>query len=326
MTFNIAYINQLIADGVEENNSLEYKSSGALNKTDSCKKEIAKDVSAFANADGGLLIYGIKEFDEPSKKHLPEKITPINRTEFSKESLEQIINQSISPKVEGLRIYPIDLEKPNEVIYVVEIPKSNTAHQNLKERRYHRRYNFEVLDMLDYEIRDVMNRQKDPIIDLEFEIITTLGREENHTGSWATKKTELEIRMKNNGSVYANYVNFELVINKQLLAANEAKFLDKIRLDNSGRVYVKIYEENTFRDLIDYEYNLFGGKHTYGPSRFDPILPNTKSRVKEIKLNTEILDFNDEIIFWTVYADNAQPREGKIKIGDIKKTIFDENE
>ena len=41
---------------------------------------------------------------------------------------------------------------------VVEIPKSLTAHQ-ARDLRYYRRYNFESVAMVDYEIRDVMNRQ-----------------------------------------------------------------------------------------------------------------------------------------------------------------------
>jgi hypothetical protein len=34
---------------------------------------------------GGTIIYGIKEFDDIDKRHLPEKIDPINRTDISKE-------------------------------------------------------------------------------------------------------------------------------------------------------------------------------------------------------------------------------------------------
>jgi predicted HTH transcriptional regulator len=39
---------------IEENSNLDYKATDSLNKTlDSKKKEIAKDVSAMANSDGG---------------------------------------------------------------------------------------------------------------------------------------------------------------------------------------------------------------------------------------------------------------------------------
>jgi hypothetical protein len=42
---------------IQESLTLEYKSSGAVNKTPSKKEEIAKDASAFANAAGGQIVY-----------------------------------------------------------------------------------------------------------------------------------------------------------------------------------------------------------------------------------------------------------------------------
>jgi len=41
-----------------------------------------------ANSAGGIIIYGIKEYDEADKRHLPEKIDPIQQNVFSKEWLE----------------------------------------------------------------------------------------------------------------------------------------------------------------------------------------------------------------------------------------------
>jgi len=40
-----------------------------LNNTERNKNEISKDVSAFANSDGGTIIYGIEE-----EGHLPKRI------------------------------------------------------------------------------------------------------------------------------------------------------------------------------------------------------------------------------------------------------------
>ncbi|HEY5125099.1 MAG TPA: ATP-binding protein, partial [Ignavibacteria bacterium] len=165
-----ADLEKLITDEVEESFNLEYKGADAIQNTDGKKKEIAKDVSSFANSAGGVIIYGIKEFDEEEKRYLPERITPINRTQYTKEWLEQIINSNISPKIEGLKIYPVTLDDFNEVAYVVEIPQGTTAHQNTKDHRYYRRYNFEAIPMLDYEIKDIMNRIKHPLIEIRFEI------------------------------------------------------------------------------------------------------------------------------------------------------------
>jgi predicted HTH transcriptional regulator len=52
---NQDYIESLIESGIEESLHLDYKESLGSNA------EIAKDISSFANSDGGNIIYGIIE-------------------------------------------------------------------------------------------------------------------------------------------------------------------------------------------------------------------------------------------------------------------------
>jgi hypothetical protein len=159
--WNRERIEQLIRDNVEERLALEYKAAEALGKSDAKKAEIVRDVSAFANSSGGVLIYGIAEFQQREHRHRPEKIDPVNREEYSKEWLEQII-QSIQPRIDGIVIDPVTVDGTS-VCYVVTIPQSHTAHQ-ARDHVYYRRHNFNVLPMEDYELRDVMNRRKRPKI------------------------------------------------------------------------------------------------------------------------------------------------------------------
>ena len=164
--FTEAELNQMIANQTEEDLHLDYKGAGSLATTDGKKKEIAKDISAFANSDGGFVIYGIKEFDDLPRRHLPERLDPVDRTAISKEWLEQVINSNIQPKIEGLTIHPIPLaSNATHVAYVVNIPKSNTAHQ-ASDKKYYRRYNFESVAMEDYEIKDIINRLSSPDLHL----------------------------------------------------------------------------------------------------------------------------------------------------------------
>lgn len=148
-----------ITDQIEESLYLDYKAAGSLSKEDKKKTEISKDISAFANSDGGVIIYGMKEFQKDTK-YLPESIDPIDRNYFSKETLEDIINSRISPRIHGIVITPITIGEPseNKVVYVVEIPKGNTAFQAY-DKRYYRRFNFQSVAMDDWEIKDIINRQ-----------------------------------------------------------------------------------------------------------------------------------------------------------------------
>lgn len=160
----------MIADGVEESLTLDYKRADSLIKTDGKKAELVRDVSAFANSSGGILIYGIAEPDDKTKRHLPERLDPINRVEISKEWIEQVI-QTIQPRVENVVIHPIPIDEPqNFVCYVVEVPQSHTAHQ-ARDHVYYKRHNFNNLPMEDYEIRDVMNRKTHPHVSVSAKFV-----------------------------------------------------------------------------------------------------------------------------------------------------------
>ncbi|UJB69560.1 ATP-binding protein [Acaryochloris sp. 'Moss Beach'] len=157
----------LIANKIEESIDLDYKECRALENTPSKKKEIGKDVSAFANSAGGTIVYGIKE-----EGHLPTSIdVGFDPKVISKEWLDQVINSNIKPKVEGVIINPIELltTKPGKYVYVVNIPQalSRAPHQ-ASDKRYYKRYNSTSLAIEDYEVRDLFSRQSIPDLFLEF--------------------------------------------------------------------------------------------------------------------------------------------------------------
>jgi len=156
-TYSKKYLENLIANKVEEDYQLEYKGSNALGNSDGKKAEIAKDVSAMANANGGTIFYGIKE-DESNR--IPTEIDAVIAKKFSKDTLDQIISSNISPKIQ-VSINPIEIDNES-VVYAVDVPQGNTAHQSTKSRRYYKRSNTTIEPMLDYEIRDLMNRYQKP--------------------------------------------------------------------------------------------------------------------------------------------------------------------
>lgn len=314
--WTLARIQQMIADGIEEGRTLDYKSADALKKTDGKKNEISKDVSAFANAGGGTIIYGIKEFDQPTKRHLPEKLDPINRDDISKEWLEQIINTKIQPRIEGVEIDPIEVSnEDNTVIYVVNIPQSNTAHQ-AAGHKYYKRYNFESIPMEDYEIRDVMNRSIFPDLTLGFAIEKLENNSRIADVSFSTSRTFLKVRVFNKGRVYAKYINYTLLINRFLLKESKFKSFETRLKKDSGEEYIEYYAENTVQDDLGFENN----SRKFGPSRFDPVLPGMYSRSEKLELiEGQLNSFKDEKISWTIFADNAPPKKGEVRIGEVEK-------
>lgn len=315
MPWDIKTIESYIDNQVEENINLDYKAADALQKTDGKKKEISKDVSALANAAGGTIIYGVKEFAESAKRHLPEKIDPLLRTDISKEWLEQVINTNIQPKVEGIIITPVTVDdSKGTVVYVVEVPQSTTAHQAI-DKKYYKRYNFESVPMEDYEIRDIMSRLKHPEVTLEFvlECKRSIVEFSPHKRLPQDEFT-LRVAIRNKGKVVANYVNYYLELPESILADG-----DSLSDSETQQGYKNFYGENTVRDVVDLQSAFPHPIKKYGPSRFDPVLPGTKSRSETISLNKN-LDIEEEL-HWTIYADNAEMKTGSISFSELIANI-----
>lgn len=139
---------------IPEDLHLEYKGGKAINHSE--VKEISKDVSAFANSDGGVLIYGVQE---DKATHLPISIDGVDSKIYSHEWLENIIKSNISPIIPDFVIKTIKIKKgSNLVIYSISIPKSYRAPHQAKDKKFYKRYNFKSEAMENYEINDIRNR------------------------------------------------------------------------------------------------------------------------------------------------------------------------
>jgi hypothetical protein len=324
MVWDQTRIQSLIDQQVQESLTIEYKAAGALEKTDKKRTEITKDVSAMANSAGGVLVYGVTEYQRKDMQHLPEKIDPIDRIEYPKEWLEQIIN-NIRPRITGLIIYPVNItNEPNHVIYVVEIPQSDTAHQAMN-KRYYKRFNFESVAMDDYEIRDIMRRNQQPHIELNFEIHVTEETRTPYLSDEAIERCKyvLVIHAENDGRAYAQYVNSFITLPERVLPSD--RYSQRKVFEEEGIFYSEHYRDNTVRDVMEVEMIGTNPVTKYGPSRFDPVLPSL-SVEWQIPLNDNfhLVDLDDLLVRWRTYADNAPMNWGEVKVQDIP--IMDERD
>lgn len=160
--FTADTLQYLIENEVEENVHLDYKAGTALQKNDRGKNEITKNISAFANANGGIIIYGLAE-----KDHKPAELAPFDGNDFSKERLDQII-ANIQPSIKGVTIFPIRLDSDvSQSVYVVKIPRSSNAPHMATDHRYYKRNNFQSVAMEDYEVRDLFTRADCPELEID---------------------------------------------------------------------------------------------------------------------------------------------------------------
>lgn len=198
-------LEDLMSNEIEESINLDYKSARSLDKSDRKKKEIAKDVSAFANSDGGIIIYGIVE-----ENHKPQEIDFVDGNDLTKEWLENVIDGNIQQRILDILIYPIrknnDLQK---TVYIVKIPPSVNAPHISSDNKYYKRYNFKSVPMEEYEVRMLYNRESGAQMD--FCRVSTLnrGHEKAHDGDIRVN-IEIQIEVQNISKVIEKNCKIEV--------------------------------------------------------------------------------------------------------------------
>lgn len=139
--------------GIQESLHLDFKDSRALTKDR--RDELVKDISAFANADGGVLIFGIRE-----REHIPESLDDgVPNNSIDREWIDQIAQAHITPPVAGLTIIQVPASETSSY-FVISVPKSFRGPHQASDRKYYKRYNFRSSPMDHYELEDVIGRRQ----------------------------------------------------------------------------------------------------------------------------------------------------------------------
>lgn len=188
--YTVQDIQSLIDTQAEESIYLDFKSAGSLEKSDKKRIELSKDVASFANSDGGIIVYGIKEVN-----HVATEFTFIDGNEFTKEWIEQVINSYVQRRIPDVKIYPIridgDLKKS---LYLVKIPYSYDAPHLSKDNRFYKRYNFMSVPMEEYEVRMSYGRKRKSKLGIE-------GYQIRVQSDATTVTAVLDINIYNEGAV-----------------------------------------------------------------------------------------------------------------------------
>jgi hypothetical protein len=125
----------LVDNSVIENKKIEYKQL-LPGSSDSDKKEFLADVSSFANAAGGIIIYGMVE-DAGTPKQL-EGLT-IGDTDQEILRLESMIRDGIEPRIPSIASKPIALSNAKTAL-IIKIPKSWISPHRVKYQGHDKFY------------------------------------------------------------------------------------------------------------------------------------------------------------------------------------------
>jgi Schlafen, AlbA_2 len=206
-----SHIKKLVADGIEEGLTLDYKASPALARDDKQINEMCKDVSAFANSAGGQLIYGVVE-DKVTRK--PTATDPgVTDAKITREWIEQVLNSRIQPRISNIRTAQLDNRKGGSV-FVVTVPSSQTGPHQAPDKRYYKRFDLRSVAMEDYEIKDVMRRATTPNLQirLAFKELKTTVKIEFDRGEETSRPIELRPMARNLSGQPAEYAMVDIGI------------------------------------------------------------------------------------------------------------------
>ena len=125
----------LINDGVAEGKTIEYKQELPGNDHEAVR-EFLSDVSSFANAAGGHLIFGVRE-----DGGLPVEIDGLQNINVDqvKQRLENSIRDNMEPRLPGVAVQEIPLQSGNVVI-IIRISRSWALPHVVKFQRHWRFY------------------------------------------------------------------------------------------------------------------------------------------------------------------------------------------
>ena len=291
-------LNDLIKNEVQESVSLDYKRCASLQKLQKNRDEISKDVSAFANSAGGIVVYGMEE-----NGHIPTRVdSGYDPRDISKEWLEQVIQGNIRPRINDIHVNQIQLKssKQKKVAYVVTIPQGGTAHQ-AADFRYYKRFNFESVPMYDHEVRDVMNR-------LKFPLITPLILKSRIPGAW---DYILNITLINTGAMTARDIKFIFYWPAAWQFQQGGKIVQKIIRGRKTLPHGESEEKEV--ELMPVVNRI--------------IFPDDEYPVSEVHGNDFMYSGIPELsgvgghpkafLVWKVYADDMPPQSGSVAIADI---------
>jgi hypothetical protein len=124
-----ADIDGLVSRKIAERRTLDYKEVLPGNSDDE-KREFLYDVSSFANASGGDLVFGVRDQKDATGKPtgIPEAADGIAVANVAAEiaRLENIIQSSIAPRIPGIQFHEV-ARFTSGIVLIMRIPKSWAA-------------------------------------------------------------------------------------------------------------------------------------------------------------------------------------------------------
>jgi Schlafen, AlbA_2 len=306
-----------------EHDWIEFKSAEKLDFSlpsvdrNAVRSEMSKQLSAFANTGGGTIIYGIEDTAAGGTRRVDKhggvslKLTKNG----IKDWLEDVIPTLVDLPLARFNIYTIIRAEAtssiadDKAIILIDVPSSEGAPHQANDNKYYARIAGRSRPIGHRLVLDIMGRAKHPKMSMEFSF--------SPRNDTYRLKTVLNCYCRNIGRMYANYVNVFISVPSDMIDSYRG---DGTVVEINGRDYMRFYIENIRKDYVGSSNSNISVP--YYVTRYDPVLPQLRFRKGidiDIDLESDGLSMpSEEWVYWTIYADNAAPENGKTKVAEIK--------
>jgi len=158
---------------------------------------LAKAISGFANADGGVLVLGVQ--------NKPRNLKPIAEVKCFEQEVNELLSRLVTYPVPGVETDAVPASSGVGKGYIkVLVPASDLApHRSQKDKNYYRRTGDSFVPMEHYEIADIFSRRHHPVLVFCVRLWGSISERESRVLATAG--------VVNKGRAMARYPLFELV-------------------------------------------------------------------------------------------------------------------
>lgn len=153
----------LIDNKVSEGKNLDFKAKFHQNPSDSERKELSKDLSSFANSDGGDLVFGVCEKDAKANSLSDDIGVSLDKIEEVKENFLRRSYDIVEPPIPNIKFKHLIVN--NRLIIIVRVEKSFNCPHRASDRTYYFRLERESKPMPTNQLRRLffegVNLEKD---------------------------------------------------------------------------------------------------------------------------------------------------------------------
>jgi hypothetical protein len=161
---------------------------------------LSKTISAFSNADGGVIVYGLEAKKDAHGRDVVQCAKPLGDPALVQSKILGLVGQLIQPPVESVLVESRKKKSKQGYVLVFVPPSDSGPHRARPQGSYYRRHGSSSLPMEHYELEEMFGRRRHPQLDLYWQIKPRASTEHNTNNA-----AVIVIGLRNNGRGIAKY-------------------------------------------------------------------------------------------------------------------------